>query len=325
MMSRIGKYESPLALLGERFSLSRELRRIVSAERIDLVESYDWSGPLWTRPAVSMVVRLHGANCAHAHFEKRKGSRFLRFVERRNVRMADRVIAVSRHVGETTQAALGERRFPFSVVYNGVDTSVFKPTMEKRELAEVLYVGSLSRRKGLFELFQAIPLVLRQVAGARFTLVGNDQVDETGKRFSESLLDTLPDSARKSVRFMGARPHAELPAFYRRATVAVFPSLAEAFGLTCAEAMACGCSVVMTSRASGPELVEHGVSGILAEPTDEKALSDAIVTLLRDSDIRQKMGRQARARVEKLFSLETLVDRTLSEYEQAIIDSRNQR
>jgi len=59
----------------------------------------------------------------------------------------------------------------------------------------------------------------------------------------------------------------------------------EAFGLTCAEAMACGRPVVATSLASGPELVEDGISGLLADPRDPAELASKICTLLEDKEL----------------------------------------
>ena len=80
------------------------------------------------------------------------------------------------------------------------------------------------------------------------------------------ILNTFSKSLRSKFIFLGPVPQKQLPDIYRSTSVCVFPSLAEAFGLTCVEAMACGKPVVVTKYASGPELVENGELGLLANP-----------------------------------------------------------
>ena len=103
--------------------------------------------------------------------------------------------------------------------------------------------------------------------------------------------------------------------FYNRAACAVFPSLAEAYGLTCAEAMACGAPVAMTSRASGPEIIEDGVSGFLREPTDPQSLAEAIIALLTDPILRRTISLNAMERVRQRFEIGRIVQENISLYE----------
>jgi glycosyltransferase involved in cell wall biosynthesis len=109
--------------------------------------------------------------------------------------------------------------------------------------------------------------------------------------------------------------HDAMPAVFNRAAVFVFPSRVEAFGLTCAEAMACGRPVVATTLASGPELVEDGVSGLLADPRDPKQLASRIVDLLLEPDRAEHLGAGARVRALERFDLATLARRNLAYYE----------
>ena len=317
---RIGRRRLSPSYVMERLYLSRQVARIARENNIEVVESYDWSGPLWAKPHKRLVVRLHGANSANAFYEGLPQSRLLRFVEKRNVAMADRVVSVSRHIGDVTMQALGLNR-QFTVIYNGVDTKRFRPADAARDQFEVVYVGSITRRKGVFDLLNAIPLVLERVPEARFRLVGTLPVRGELRSALDSALANLPERARRAVVLAGRMRHEQLPAVYSRAAAAVFPSRAEAFGLTCVEAMACGAPVVMTSRASGPELVEDGVSGLLAEPADTEQLAGAIVRLLRDPKLRETLGRNARVRAVECFDVRKLAKRNAEFYEE-LIDGR---
>jgi len=244
----------------------------------------------------------------------------LRFVERHNVGMADALVAVSKHIGDVTVEALGLVGRDFQVIYNGVDTHRFRPQPLNRNAHEILYVGSLHRRKGIQELMRAWALVATEMPDARLTVVGRIPEGDTGQRSVKCLLDFIPRELRDTVSFVGYVPHEQLPLWYSRAAAAVFPSHAEAFGLTCAEAMACGAAVAMTSKGSGPELVEHGMSGLLVDPLDVEALAGELVYLLRNPDVRRELGTNARERACRLFDSEILVGRNLAFYRDTIRD-----
>lgn len=318
---RFGRYQIGPGILTERIMLSKAAAAAAREFRADIVESYDWSGPLWRAPLRPLVVRLHGAHTAYQWYEGRRESRLLRLIERRNVLMADALAAVSAHIGAATLQALGLGRLTFRVLYNGVDTELFGPVPVEPDCREVLYVGSVTRRKGVPDLLAAVPLVLKEVPDAGFTIAGPVRPASGGTDPVETLLAPLPRNLRDRVRFIGPVAHTDLPAHYCRAAVAVFPSRAEAFGLTCAEAMACGAAVVMTSLGSGPELVEDENSGLLADPRNPQELAAAIVRLLREPELRKHLGEAARRCALEKFNIRSLANRNLNFYQEVLLGS----
>lgn len=313
---RLGRYALHPGIILDRRYLSQRVRALFVEQEIDLIESFDWAGPLWFAPGQPLVVRLHGANAAHAYDEGKPPSRLLKFLEKRNLLMADRLVAVSDHMRRTTLAAYGIDR-EVEVIWSGVDSTRFSPVAGASEANSVLYVGRIHERKGIRELLAAWALVAERIPAARLYLVGSGT-----PAYVEALLADVTPGVRESVQFVGAVPHDQLPAWYNRAQVAVFPSRAEAFGLTCIEAMSCGGAVVMTSRASGPELVEDRVSGLLVEPSDGEALATAICTLLQDASLRQRLGAAARQRVVKQFDLQRIVQQNVAFYRQVLEATR---
>lgn len=291
--------------------LSRRVNRIAKLEQVQLIESYDWSGPLGRKPDLPLVVRLHGANAVHAYHENRKPAFGLKSREFANIRMAGHCVAVSSHIGETTMAALG-RSLTYEVIYNGVDCDLFSPARVETDANEVLYVGSINRRKGVYELLKAAPHILDARPQTHFKFVGN--CSEVERAQIEGVLADFPPAWQKKIQFIGRVPHDQLPAFYRHAAVVVFPSLAEAFGLTCVEAMACARPVVVTSLASGPELVEDGQSGLLANPTRPEEFASSVLSLLGDASMAAGLGLAARQRALTLFNLRDLAERNLAYY-----------
>lgn len=160
----------------------------------------------------------------------------------------------------------------------GVDGEVFAPSDEPRE-CRVLYVGRVeqtSRWKGLQVLVEALPRLRALVPDARLTIVGDgDDVVPLQKRAAELGVADL-------VEWVGSVDHSALPAYYRRAGVTVLPSLteAESFGMTLAEAMACGCPVVGSAVGGIPYVVRDGLDGLLVPPGDPDALADALAAVL---------------------------------------------
>ena len=115
-----------------------------------------------------------------------------------------------------------------------------------------------------------------------------------------------------------ADSYQDLPALYNQAGVFVFPSHVEAFGLTCVEAMSCGRPVVATCLASGPELVEDGVSGLLADPRDPHDLASKVCIMLDDPNLAGRMGIAARQHVLERFDLQNLGSKNLAFYRSLI-------
>jgi len=168
----------------------------------------------------------------------------------------------------------------------------------------VLGVGRLVYYKGFEHLIQA----MRQVDG-HLVIVGNGP-----------LRGALQERARAAgvadrVTLLGGVEDA-VP-FYHAAQVFVLPSVArsEAFGIVQIEAMACGRPVVNTSLDSGvPYVSRSGESGLTVPPADPGALARAVNLLLDDAALRDTLGRAARARVEREFSQEVMVQRILGLY-----------
>jgi glycosyltransferase involved in cell wall biosynthesis len=318
---RAGRLGRGSAALASRRMLSREAARFAARFRPDVVESHDWSGPLWSPPWRPTIVRLHGAASVSVRSMSKKAGRLLRFFERRNLLIANAVISPSHFAGRTTLEALRVRPKCFEVLYHGIDADFFQPHASLRDPNEILFAGTVKKEKGILELFEAIPRILDQCPEACFTIAGRYPEDPSHpcspRRLSQILTRTGLSSAER-VRFLGQVTRADLPGVYSRAAVAVFPSHGEAFGIGCAEAMACGAAVVMTARGSGPELVEHGKSGLLVEPADVRGLAELVVGLLKNPALRHSLGAAARRRVLEKFDLRDAATSNIRFYEQVV-------
>lgn len=213
-------------------------------------------------------------------------------------------------------------RFPdlarqrIEIIHCGADTKNIRPVDRVPEGPfVVLYVGSLEVRKGVDKLLRA----LAQAEGLtdwRCEVIGGGPMAKSLSALAEAL--GLSDR----VQFLGPRPSEAVAAAYARAGVVVVPSIVGPGGRTegiptvIMEALA-NARPVIASRVTGvPELVEHGVSGLLVPPGDVGALAEALQHIRHDPDRAMKMARDGRARVVAEFDATTNAEIQLAHFKQ---------
>ncbi len=208
------------------------------------------------------------------------------------------------------------------VIYNGVDTERFnlkingkglRKLYKLQECPVVLYLGRLAPYKGVQFLIKAIPLVLRELPEAKFLIGGAMRYDVADlSRLTRKL------NVKDSLVFTGYVSPQDLPKLYACCDVFCYPSLWEGFGLTPAEAQACGKPVVAFNTCALPEVVENMQTGFLVEPRNVEALAEALVSLLIDKERLFRMGVNARERVLRLFSWDKAAEQTLQIYHEVL-------
>ena len=183
-------------------------------------------------------------------------------------------------------------------IYNGVDLSVYtdSPGLASSEAVTVAYAGRLIEGKGVDVLLRAFAAGAAR-EGVRLRIGGEGS--------ARPMLETLAAELglNGSVEFTGWI--FDMPSFWRACDVAVMPSdrLVESFGMAAIEAMACARPVVATANGALPEVVDHGVTGLVVPRGDVRALADALVALTSNAERRRSAGRAARARCEQRFDI----------------------
>ncbi|MCL5959596.1 MAG: glycosyltransferase, partial [Chloroflexi bacterium] len=170
----------------------------------------------------------------------------------------------------------------------------------------LLFVGRLRYYKGLRYLLRAMPEI-----EAKLLVVGIGAEEDVLKSLTSEL------GLQEKVIFLGEVSDEDLPAYYHACDVFVLPSShrSEAFGLVQLEAMLAGKPVVSTELGTGTSYVNlHGETGLVVPPCDSPALAGAVNALLKDPDLRQRMGQKGRERVRAEFSVEMMVDRIAALY-----------
>lgn len=221
--------------------------------------------------------------------------------ERRVLRRANQVAAVSQFVADTTRQTLLD--VPIRVIYNGVDIDAFLPRVRQHQTGvplKLLYVGTWMARKGV-----ALLAPIMRELGDNFML------HYTGGSGAESDKSKMPSNMHDLGRLSG---DAAVAAAMQNADVLLFPSRSEGFGLVAAEAMACGLPVIATRGSSLTEVVDDGVTGLLCPQDDVRAFASAARALATDTALYVRLSEAARRRVEQCFSTQVMLDSYIHAY-----------
>jgi starch synthase len=261
------------------------------------------------------------------------------WVERVAYQSADGVIAVSESMKRDAHEEYGVDLDRMRVIHNGIDLQRYRPTPDPAVLREfridaerpyVLFVGRITRQKGIVHLVNAI----RHFHGGIQVVLcaGAPDTPEIARDMAEAVDRARAQSPHPIVWIRDMLPKEKLITLYTHAAIFVCPSVYEPFGIINLEAMACETPVVASAVGGIPEVVDHGVTGLLVAPevlgpTEveprhpeqfSKDLASAVNCLLDDPDLRASMAQAARARVEQQFSWTSIARQTLEFYARVI-------
>lgn len=244
----------------------------------------------------------------------------------------DRLIALSQHeAGLLAELGVDERRIV--VIPNAVDLEPFVQELGGGRLQSVsrrlptqdagftpqairpmvLFIGQLVPRKGYDLLARAVPLVLAALPEARFVLVSHNRRDEV------ELQRLLAEGGvADRVELRGRVSEEEKLRLLRSAAVVAAPSRYEGFGIPLIEALAAGAPVVTTDVPAGNEVITHERTGLLTAYGDVPALAAAIVRLLRERELAQRMADAGRQEVLMRYGMATIAA-TLEKTYQALL------
>ena len=334
LLSRVPAGEFPLDL-PDRFQVVQErspvysLRELATvAWRLFRLDVDLYHSTHYVLPAVvpcPVVATIH--DIIHLLYPEFLPSRLAFFYAQRMIRRTlhrgDRVIAVSRNTRDDLHRFFDIDGRKIQVIHNGVDDAFRRPLPEEEitaTLAEfgiqrpyVLFVGNAAKpHKNLDNVVKAYGRARRQVPQFEAPLVcvgEREGVEFKIRQRAEQL--GIPGA----VQLLGKVPGETLPAIYQGASLFLYPTLYEGFGLPVIEAMASGVPVI-TSNTSALKEVGEGYAH-LVDPLDVEAMADAIGTLMSDPEHRRSLAKLGRRRAED-FQWRRAAERTLEVYESAI-------
>jgi len=225
-------------------------------------------------------------------------------------RRADQVIV---HGEQLKQAVVEKLRIPGEIVHVIPHIALGDDTAQSHVQEDghlILFFGRIWEYKGLEYLLRAEPLITSQVPDARIVIAGQG---EDFARYRRMIVH--PERFILYNEYISHDKRAEL---FRRASIVVLPYIEASQSGVIPIAYTFAKPVVATAVGSLPEMVEDGHTGYLVPPHDERALADAIVRLLRDKELRQRLGANGKRKVATECSPDAVARKTLAVYRRAI-------
>ena len=299
-------YQSPRLDISRYVSFVKKGIDLVRRHKVRILHANSAAPNQWLVPVARITRR---PVLAHLHIDYRRRSRFACMLHQ-----ASMVVGVSRQViDDFLRDGMAPART--HVIYNGIDFARLQTSGGRdprrdlgisQDAVVITSVGSLIRRKGQDILIRAFKTL---IAGRDLHLLISSEGPERARYEALTIELGLTDR----VHFLGY--YDDIPALYRATDIVALASRADAFGLVLAEAGYFALPAVATQVGGIPEVVDHGVTGLLVPPDDPGAMADALAKLIDDPLQRRKFGDQARERALRLFSVKQMVANFESTYE----------
>jgi alpha-maltose-1-phosphate synthase len=323
-------------------TLSRNIGMVGSVKETDLVHCHTWYTHLAGCLAkeifnVPLILTTHSFEPDRPWKEEQLGSayRASSWLEKTAYQNADGVIAVSQSMKKRVHELYEVPPEKIRVIPNGIDVDQYQSRLNPIVLTSyrinpdkpfLIFVGRITRQKGIIHLVNAIKYIL---PGVQIVLcAGAPDTEEIGREMEEKVKEAQTQSSNEIIWIRQWVPKSDLITLYSHASMFICPSVYEPFGIVNLEAMACGTPVVASAVGGIPEVVIHDGTGLLVpfepigshngEPRDpetfSKDLANAINSLLASQEKIERMAAKSRERVEKHFSWKSIAQKTLEFY-----------
>jgi glycogen synthase len=307
----------------------------------DVVHCHTWYadlGGILVRQGygIPLVVTVHSLEPLRPwkREQLRGGYELSLWVEQTALRLADAVVAVSSGTRDDILRVSDAQPDHIHVIHNGIDAQLYRPDSETDALDRygvdprrpmVLFVGRITRQKGIVHLARALPLL--DPSAQVVLCAGAPDTPEIAAEMEHAV--AAAQSKRRGVVWIQEMlPREAVIQFYSHATVFCCPSIYEPFGIINLEAMACGAAVVASAVGGIPEVVLDGETGLLVpleqlpeapfEPVDPQRysadLAAAINRLLAEPALRERFVTAGRERVEREFAWPAIAKQTAELY-----------
>jgi glycosyltransferase involved in cell wall biosynthesis len=299
----------------------RQIDTLLSGYTIDLVHQHVSSGSLgfirdWVLAClVSKYTQIpHFIHWHASSFESFFRNPLLRFGARKLLSQATLNIALSQKMADNLQALARSKEIVIRVIFNGVNLEEFAACRAvdriKRGTKNILFMGRLLERKGIFDLINAISIVKSIHPEVELFCCGDGEIDTIRQLVKRNGLESF-------ITLAGHIPYNKRAEWFGKADLFVLPSYAEGVPGSLLEAMAAQLPVIVTQVGGIPEITDEN-NALYLEPGNVPLLADHICSLLSDKELAVKMGAAGFFRVQSCYSIELIIGQLLSCYSEIV-------
>ncbi|MDO8530125.1 MAG: glycosyltransferase [bacterium] len=253
-------------------------------------------------------------------------------IEKDIIKSASAIISLAESEKEGLKTYYNAEAQKVHVIAGGVDHNIFFPIEKKEARKEInfrdedvilLFVGRLEWRKGVGTLLYAAELAKKEIPNLKVIIIGGKihgrqkNIDDFNEY--QRLWEIVKEKKlEKNIHFAGSIDHNRLPLFYSAADIFIIPSYYEPFGLVILESMACKTPVI-GSRVDGiTATIQDNVTGLLFNPRDAKDLSEKILLMQKNGDLRKTMAENAYQKIMANYSWKSITQKIIDEYSKLI-------
>jgi glycosyltransferase involved in cell wall biosynthesis len=295
-----------------------KLYKLLKIHKFDIIHTHAYSAGTIGR--ISAFLAGIPVIISHNHSVYDYYNMYYHFVEWLLSHITDRIICVSDIVQRFTNETQRINAKKLITIHNGIDSVCSVTGKEVSDIRKELgiphnhtvisTIAHMEEHKGLDCLLESASLLLKSRSDISFLLVGEGTLKEEFKKLSVSL------KIDKNVIFTGER--SDVSEILLLTDIFVLPSLREGLPLVILEAMDCGKPIIATNVGGIPEVVDDGVTGILVPTGDFKALYNAMIELLNNTEKMKEMGNKGRRIFSEYFHSEIMVDKIEALYSSLI-------
>jgi glycosyltransferase involved in cell wall biosynthesis len=268
-----------------------------------------------------LIATIHSLERGRRNGLHNEGQRMLDQIENLLIQEAWHNIVCSQYMQSLCHFSFDFPNDKMSIIPNGVRYKEFSIELSKKERKEhhkkyaredeqiVAYIGRLVPEKGVNVLLGAVKYVLEKQPKAKFVIAGEGWHRAELERITKEL------GIEEKVFFTGYLPQEDFLAYFNVSEVLVVPSTYEPFGIVALEGMATKTPVVVSDVGGLSEIIDHAWTGMKVPPDNSIALADAIVTLLSDKKLRDKIVKNAMEKLVHVYDWSIIADQTIKVYE----------
>ncbi len=301
-----------------------QLKKIIKEHKIDLIHAHIWNP----------------ASCRYAFMAADKNTPiittehdpfplpfFKDLIKKHFLKKISKIVTVSDNNAKLLKQLYPNHSKKISVIHNGLDLEWWHsqllrfPNQDRKEIKENIFqaredslilitIAALHERKGLRYLIEAMHKITAKFPNTKLAIVGEGPEENELRKLVEKL------EMENHVELLGRRK--ETPKLLKSSDVFVLPSRREAFGMVNLEAMVTGLPVVATKVGGIPEIIENGKNGFLVEPENSDALAEKILKLIKDPELRNKIGEAGYKTVVEKFDAEKMAQQYEKIYAQIL-------
>lgn len=276
-----------------------------------------------------LIVTLHGFGTLNEHFPFLKRI-FLDFIRWGSLKLSRKIISTSQEMFNLVSKFIPSAKL--ELIPNGVNTQEFSPFVDEdlkdklkvKDKTIVMLIRRLIEKNGVQYLIEAAPDIIKRRDNVHFIIVGTGRLESYTKQRTKEL------NLENVITFVGRIENEQVKNYLSIADIVVFPSAAESSSIACLEAMSMGKAIIASRVGGYIDIIQDGFNGLFIELFDDSSsrydapltlpeekirlLSDTIVKLIDNSELRRKLGDNARFFVLKEYDWGIITDKIFNIY-----------